>query len=118
MTGVLIAAPFLPDWSHVTPGGAGVGIGRTSDGRRAAGLPTLALDRSRYEPKEIVMNLIRHLRRVAAALAGLAAALLATATPAFAVPPPPEPPGWNKHPPLPSQVHTVVIGGMPGGRSP
>ena len=60
------------------------------------------------------MNLIRHLRRVAAALAGLAAALLATATPAFAVPPPPEPPGWNKHPPLPSQVHTVVVGGMPG----
>lgn len=60
------------------------------------------------------MNLIRHLRRVAAALAGLAAALLATATPAFAVPPPPEPPGWNKHPPLPSQVHTVVAGGMPG----
>jgi hypothetical protein len=60
------------------------------------------------------MNPIRHLRRLAAALAGLATALLATATPAFAVPPPPEPPGWNKHPPLPSQVHTVVIGGMPG----
>ena len=60
------------------------------------------------------MNPIGHLRRLAAALAGLATALLATATPAFAVPPPPEPPGWNKHPPLPSQVHTVVIGGMPG----
>jgi len=60
------------------------------------------------------MNPIRHLRRLAAALAGLATALLATATPAFAVPPPPEPPGWNKPPPLPSQVHTVVIGGMPG----
>jgi hypothetical protein len=24
------------------------------------------------------------------------------------------PPGWNKHPPLPAQVHTVVAGGMPG----
>jgi hypothetical protein len=32
----------------------------------------------------------------------------------------PLPPGWNKHPPLPprhiSQVHTVVIGGMPGSQ--
>jgi hypothetical protein len=38
------------------------------------------------------------------------------------------PPGWNKHPPLPPgqvvgsvykvPVHTVVIGGLPAGRSP
>ena len=75
------------------------------------------------------MDPIRHLRRLAAALAGLAAALLAlaAATPAaFASgQPPPLPPGLNKHPPLPPRhihqpvhqapvpVHTVVIGGMP-----
>ena len=84
------------------------------------------------------MNAIRYLRRLAAAAAGLACAWLglAVAAPAaFAatsVPPPsggsaritlpPEPPGWNKHPPLPPghvtgpvyQVHTIVAGGMPG----
>jgi hypothetical protein len=79
------------------------------------------------------MNPIRHLRRVAAALAGLAGALLAFAAAAPAAfasgqPPPPRPPGWNKHPPLPpghlhqpvhqapvpAPAHTVVIGGMPG----
>jgi hypothetical protein len=91
------------------------------------------------------MNPIRHVRRLAAALAGLAGALLALAAAApvaFARPGPPRPwqlahaslhplpPGWNKHPPLPSRgyyVHyvahhgaihvpgrTVVIGGMPG----
>jgi hypothetical protein len=68
------------------------------------------------------------IRRLAAALAGLACAWLgiAVATPAaFAlpVPPPgggsgvtlrPEPPGWNKHPPLPVQVHTIAVRGMPG----
>jgi hypothetical protein len=101
-------------------------------------LPTLAVDRSRYVSKEIVMNPIRHIRSVAVALAGLACAWLgiAIAAPAaFAatrVPPPVagppgitvlhNPPGWNKHPPLPAghvtgpvyQVHTVVVGGMPG----
>jgi len=63
------------------------------------------------------MNPIRRLRRLAAALAGLAGALLASAaaTPAaFAASPPPMPPIREKHPPLPVQVHTVVIGGMPG----
>ena len=88
------------------------------------------------------MKPIRHIRRFAAALAGLACAWLglAVAAPAvFAairVPPPsggsagiilpPVPPGWNKHPPLPvlgpnragypsvSHLHTVVVGGMPG----
>jgi hypothetical protein len=94
-----------------------VGIRRTSDGARASGLPTLALDRSRYEPKEIVMNPIRHIRRVAGVLAGLAGALLAfaaAAPAAFASGQPPLPPGWNKHPPLPVHFHTVVVGGMPG----
>ncbi len=74
------------------------------------------------------MNPIRHLRRVAAALAGLTAALLAFAAAAPAAfasgQPPPRPPGWNKHPPVSPghivgpvyqvRVHTVVIGGMPG----
>jgi hypothetical protein len=85
------------------------------------------------------MNLIRRIRRLTAALAGLACSWLglAIAAPAaFAatsVPPPsggsapvtvpPEPPGWNKHPPLPPvhihqpvhvPVQTVVAGGMPG----
>ncbi len=78
------------------------------------------------------------IRRIAGVLAGLACAWLglAVAAPAaFAVRPPTpgpaghitptaEPPGWNKHPPLPPghinqpvhqvPVHTVVIGGMPG----
>jgi hypothetical protein len=67
------------------------------------------------------MNRIRHIRRLAAALTGLAGALLAfaaVAPPALARSFPPRPPGWDKHPPLPPghiiQVHTVVIGGMPG----
>jgi hypothetical protein len=85
------------------------------------------------------MSPIRHVRRFAAALAGLAGALLALAAAApvaFARPGPPRPwqlqhpplrplpPGWYKHPPLPpAHVHqalvsvpgrTVVIGGMPG----
>ena len=86
------------------------------------------------------MKPIRHSRHLAAALAGLACGWLGlsiAAPAAFAalrVPPPsgesaritlpPEPPGWNKHPPLPPghvvgpvykvPVRTVVIGGMPG----
>jgi hypothetical protein len=89
--------------------------------------------------KEIVMNPIRHIRRVAGVLAGLACAwlgLAAAAPAAFAVGPPPpvgpggyiipsaEPPIRDPHPHLPYghfvgpvykvPVHTVVIGGMPG----
>ena len=86
------------------------------------------------------MNPIRIIRRLTAALAGLACTWLglAVAAPvAFAamrVPPPGsgppginvlhDPPGWNKHPPLPPgyvvgpvykvPVRTVVVGGMPG----
>lgn len=83
------------------------------------------------------MNPIRHLRRLAGVLAGLPCAwlgLAAFAPAAFAVEvpapggpggiaSPPEPPGWNKHPPLPPvhvhqpvhvPVQTVVIGGMLG----
>jgi hypothetical protein len=78
------------------------------------------------------------IRRLATALAGLALAWLglAIAAPAaFAAVPPPgggppgisvlhEPPGGNKHPPLPLghvtgpvyQTRTVVVGGMPGWR--
>lgn len=66
------------------------------------------------------MNPIRRICRVANVLAGLAGVLLALAAAAPAAlasgqpPLPPLPPGWNKHPPLPVQVHTVVAGGMPG----
>jgi hypothetical protein len=28
--------------------------------------------------------------------------------------PPPGPPGWNKHPPLPAHAHTLAASGMPG----
>jgi hypothetical protein len=85
-------------------------------------MATLGLDRSCYEPKETVMNPIRHIRRVAAALAGLACAWfgIAVAAPAaFAVPVPPSGGGScaalpPKHPLVPVQVHTVAVGGMPG----
>jgi hypothetical protein len=57
-------------------------------------------------------------RRLAAALAGLAGALLAfaaVAPAALARPFPPRPPGWDKHPPPPGAgIHIVVVGGMPG----
>ena len=74
------------------------------------------------------MNLIRYTRRLAAALAALAGALLAfaaAAPAAFASLPPghggptaitplPRPPGWNKHPPLPpghftGPVHSATV---------
>jgi hypothetical protein len=82
------------------------------------------------------MNPIRHIRRLAGFLAGLACAWLglAVAAPAaFARSAPPSPPTWDHKPiPLPPirethlpyghwtgpvykvPVHTVVIGGMPG----
>jgi hypothetical protein len=95
------------------------------------GLPTLAVDGSRYQPREITMNPIRHIGRLTAALAGLVCAWLglAVAAPAafaaLSVPPPgSRPPGSNKHPPLPPgrvtgpvykvPVRSVVVGGMPG----
>ena len=58
------------------------------------------------------------IRRLTAALAGLAGALLAfaaAAPAALARSFPPRPPGWDKHPPpLGAGIHTVVAGGMPG----
>ena len=66
------------------------------------------------------MNPIRHIRRFAgvlAGLAGLAAVLVASgATPAFAmvVPPPGGPAGAAVPPAQASAVHTIVAGGMPG----
>jgi hypothetical protein len=72
------------------------------------------------------MNPTRHVRRLGAALAGLAGALLAfagAAPAALAQPFPPRPPGWDKHPPLPPghwtgpvniPVRTIIIGGMTG----
>ena len=75
------------------------------------------------------MNPIRAIRRLACILAELAVGLLALATispaafararppsaePTVLVTPPPLPPGWNKHPPLPAHVHAMATGGMPG----
>ena len=59
---------------------------------------------------------MNHLRRILAALATLAGTLLAftAASPAaFAVRVPP-PGGFTGHVQPPPQVHTVVVGGMPG----
>jgi hypothetical protein len=68
------------------------------------------------------MNRIHHIRRLAAALAGVAGSLLAfaaAAPAALARPGPPRswqlahaslhplPPGWNKHPPLPPRGYYV-----------
>ena len=72
------------------------------------------------------MNPIRVIRRAAGILAGLTAALAFTAVPAVLASTsptqtrplswagPPLPPGWNKHPPLPAQVHSLATEGMPG----
>lgn len=79
------------------------------------------------------MNPIRAIGRLACILAGLAAAFAATAPAALAIPRPQppgwnkhpplpasthpalrHPPGWNKHPPLPAHAHALVTGGMPG----
>ena len=58
------------------------------------------------------MNRIRRIRAALAALAGTLLAL-AAASPAFARPWPP--PGVPDAPaPAPAQIHTIVIGGMPG----
>jgi hypothetical protein len=63
------------------------------------------------------MNTIRHIRRFAVVLAGLAAAVVAFATPAFAVnyplPIDPGTSGGTSTAPAPV-VHTVIVGGMPG----
>ena len=64
------------------------------------------------------MTRIQHVRRLAAALAGLASALLGLAAAAPAVladpRPPHPPPGWYKHPPLSAHTQTVTAGAMPG----
>jgi len=73
--------------------------------------------------REIVMNPIRTIRRLAVLLAGLAATVLAsiiTASAAFAWPDPPGGPAGLYHfrPTTPvvtrTVTHTVVTGGMPG----
>ena len=63
------------------------------------------------------MNIIRRIRRFAVVLAGLAAALVAFATPAFAVNyplPANGGQGASTYTPPPPVVHTVIVGGMPG----
>ena len=64
------------------------------------------------------MNPLKRIRRFAAVLAGLAGALVALgATPAFAMHVPPPGSGVSTSPvgtTAPVEVHTVVVGGMPG----
>jgi hypothetical protein len=61
------------------------------------------------------MNPIRHIRRLGAVLAGLAAALVALATtPAFAMTEPTDGGGPAVAPQHLAPVHTVIVGGMPG----
>jgi hypothetical protein len=64
------------------------------------------------------MNAIRHIRRLAGVLAGLAGVLLAFATPAFASVPHPDPAGAGGDPapvfPAPARITLVTGGGMPG----
>jgi len=62
------------------------------------------------------MNSIRRIRRIAGALAGLAAVWLglAIATPAAFAKPAPPPSGGAAPAQPPAAVHTVVVGGMAG----
>ncbi len=62
------------------------------------------------------MNRIHRICRSLAGLTQRAGVLLACslAAPAALASPPPRPPGWNKHPPLPAHAHPVITGGMPG----
>ena len=62
------------------------------------------------------MNRIQRICRCLAGLTSRVGVLLAygVAVPAALVTGRPEPPGWNKHPPLPARSHPVVTGGMPG----
>jgi hypothetical protein len=63
--------------------------------------------------REIVMNPIHYIRRIAAVLAALAAAVVAFATtPAFATDDPPA--GGGAVAPHLAPVHAVIAGGMPG----
>jgi hypothetical protein len=78
----------------------------------------LTIHNLHQKERAIVMNPVRHTRRLAAALAGLAGALLAfaaTAPAAFARPVPPSDIHQPVHlGPAPVPVHTVVVGGMSG----
>jgi hypothetical protein len=67
------------------------------------------------DPEEVAMNPIRHIRRFAAVVACLAAAVL-LATPAFARLEPDPGAGYvaPASVPAPVQVRTIVAGGMPG----
>jgi hypothetical protein len=76
------------------------------------------------------MNRLHTIRRLAMILSGLTGALLALgagAAPAAlasvlggaphgrpGVVSPPEPPGWNQHPPRPTHAWVLATGGMPG----
>jgi len=102
--------------------------------QRVRARPASRLVRSRSASQEVVINSFHTIGRLGIILAGLTGALAAfsagavPAALARAAAPPrgdpsgypelasprPEPPGWNKHPPLPAPAHTMVTGGMPG----
>jgi hypothetical protein len=120
--------PFSPDNSTVRP----AVLARASAERRIADAPRACQhwDRSRHQPREVIKNAIRHIRRLAGVLAGLAGVLLASAAAipaAFAgTNPIPDPGGYAGDPyigimgtgpvtPVPATtVHLINTGGMPG----
>jgi hypothetical protein len=84
---------------------------------RGARLHTLASFDRILVPKGIAMNLIQCIRRLAAVLAGLGGAALASiivAPAAFAVREPPPGGGGAPASPAPPDTVAVVAGGMPG----
>ena len=63
------------------------------------------------------MDLIHAIRRPAGILLWLASVVLASLTaamPAALAAPRPQPPGWNKHPPMPAHLHPLATSGIPG----
>jgi hypothetical protein len=65
--------------------------------------------------EEVIMNRLRRICHSLASLPRRADVLLAAAAavPAVLATPPPRPPGWNKHPPLPAHTHLAGTAGMP-----
>jgi hypothetical protein len=69
-------------------------------------------------------RIISRLGTILAGLAGIVVALGASVAPAAlaggdphgrpGLVPRSQPPGWDKHPPLPAHAHAAVTGGMPG----
>jgi hypothetical protein len=77
----------------------------------------LGRDRSHHQPKEIIMNAIRHIRRLGSVLAAVITGLLASAAAATAASANPIPIGDGSGPvaPVPATtVRVITTGGMAG----